>query len=90
MKLPCPNPNGISSFSPGLRGMSYPGSCAKNDFNPNGVASAFRKTGTTLSGLMMILIRVPRVVTLLQPWADCLCPVGASLTVVANIEMEET
>jgi hypothetical protein len=36
------HPNGMKSFSPGLRGTSYPGSSSKqNNFNPNGVASAF-------------------------------------------------
>jgi hypothetical protein len=36
------NPNGIPSFSPGLRGTSYPGfTFPKSIFNPEGVASAF-------------------------------------------------
>jgi hypothetical protein len=38
-------------------------------FQPNGVASSARQTDATLSGLGDYLIRVPRVVALLQPWA---------------------
>jgi hypothetical protein len=34
-----PNPNGIQSFSPGLRGTSYPGSMQRELGNPNGVVS---------------------------------------------------
>ncbi len=33
------NPNGIASFSPGLRGTSYPGYAAPMSHNPNGVAA---------------------------------------------------
>jgi hypothetical protein len=33
------NPKGIVSFSPGLRGTSYPGCERKNDHNPEWVAS---------------------------------------------------
>jgi hypothetical protein len=33
------NPKGIGSFSPGLRGTSYPGNNAGGIINPNGVAS---------------------------------------------------
>ena len=33
------NPKGIASFSPGLRGTSYPGNRIKYHFNPNGVAA---------------------------------------------------
>ena len=33
------NANGVPSFSPGLRGTSYPGNRATNRNNPNGVAS---------------------------------------------------
>ena len=52
-----PNPNGIFSFSPGLRGTSYPGSSQNEYPNPNGVASdsADRAT-TTPSGLETILL----------------------------------
>ncbi len=37
--LRLPNPKGIASFSPGLRGTSYPGKTAKRIANPNGVGS---------------------------------------------------
>ena len=36
------NPKGIVSFSPGLRGTSYPGFIVKNKSNPNGVSSTVR------------------------------------------------
>jgi hypothetical protein len=39
------NPKGIVSFSPGLRGTSYPGYAARVNFNPNGVASFRSRRG---------------------------------------------
>ncbi len=45
------NPKGIVSSSPGLRGTSYPGFSAKNDFNPNGVASLLHRPAATPLGL---------------------------------------
>ena len=70
------NPNGIPSFSPGLpRRRGYPGSCARNIFNPERVASKRNDDATPL-GLMGILIRVPRVARASQPWAERHYPVG--------------
>ena len=40
------NPNGIVSFSPGLRGTSYPGRMAKTGVNPNGVVAILWLVGT--------------------------------------------
>ena len=46
------NPNGIPSFSPGLRGTIYPGSWRKIFSNPNGVASvSIHLTAATPLGL---------------------------------------
>ena len=39
LKAIWPNPKGIVSSSPGLRGTSYPGSALQNPTNPNGVAA---------------------------------------------------
>ena len=39
IKASWPNPKGIVSSSPGLRGTSYPGSALQNPTNPNGVAA---------------------------------------------------
>jgi hypothetical protein len=52
-------PTGFKSPSPGLRGTSYLGSCVKNIFNPNGVASSPRRTDATPSGLMIHRIVFP-------------------------------
>ncbi len=74
-----PNPNGIPSSSPGLRGTSYPGFTVKRNPNPNGVVSsrAESQMAATPLGLMKTLIRVPRVARASQPWAGGHSPVGA-------------
>ena len=78
-KCRAPNPNGIPSQSPGLRGTSYPGSTVKQISNPNGVASfVARQSATTLLGLRGMLHRIPRVARSSQPWAGGHCPVGAN------------
>ena len=65
-----PNPKGIPSQSPGLRGTSYPGSWSRDGHNPNGVASfRTRPCAATPLGLMENLDRVPRVARPSQPWA---------------------
>src|SRR5206468_2735626 len=62
-----PNPNGIPSQSPGLRGTSYPGSIVGEVSNPNGVVSfGSRRCATTPLGLNNQSNRVPRVVASLQ------------------------
>ena len=72
-----PNPNGIPSQSPGLRGTSYLGSWSRDGHNPNGVASFLtRPCAATPLGLMKKLIRVPRVARASQPWAERRYPVG--------------
>lgn len=75
------DPNGIPSHSPGLRGTSYPGFTVTGHPNPNGVASsrAVSRMAATPLGLMGISHDVPRVVALLQPWAECRSPVGAKM-----------
>ena len=45
------NPKGIVSFSPRLRGTSYPGAPVPRVFNPNGVESSFRSPAATPLGL---------------------------------------
>ena len=50
-----PNPNGILSFSPGLRGTSYPGASQNECANPNWVASdSADRAATTPLGLKAI------------------------------------
>ncbi|MCX6880428.1 MAG: BREX-1 system adenine-specific DNA-methyltransferase PglX [Verrucomicrobia bacterium] len=46
-----PNPDGIESSSPGLRGTSYPGSDATTDTNPTGVASVLAPAGRNPGGV---------------------------------------
>src|SRR5437660_5638745 len=43
--LPSPNPKGIASSSPGLRGTSYPGKTSKKSINLNEVCGRFDKNG---------------------------------------------
>src|SRR5437867_10532597 len=79
-----PNPNGIPSQSPALRGTSYPGFIVGEVSNPNGVVSfGSRRCATTLFGLNTQSDHVPRVVASLQPWAllvrGCLINSGAGL-----------
>src|SRR2546425_9458911 len=67
-----PNPNGIPSLSPGLRGTSYPGLIGTGIFNPNGVVSfGSRRCSVTPLGLKDQSNYTPRVVAPLQPWAEC-------------------
>src|SRR6266581_3805619 len=74
-----PNPNGISSQSPGLRGTSYPRSIVGEVSNPNGVVSfGSRRCATTPLGLNNQSNCVPRVVASLQPWALLRSPFGAN------------
>src|SRR5262245_33492322 len=46
------NPEGIASFSPGLRGTSYPGETVGGKFNPEGVASLQEKDPQPLRGCL--------------------------------------
>ena len=74
-----PNPNGIPSHSPGLRGTSYPGCNIRKVSNLNGVVSfGSRRCATTPSGLNHQSNRVPRVVASFQPWALLRSPFGAN------------
>ena len=45
MKSPIPNPNGIESISPGLRGTSYPGWMKIENPTPTGLRQAGRARG---------------------------------------------
>ena len=71
-----PNPNGIPSFSPGLRVARYPGKGVKNLLNPNGVASGLPHRNTTLAGLKTMNRRRPGVAPGAQRRADLSNPVG--------------
>jgi len=74
-----PNPKGIPSHSPGLRGTSYPGCIVREVSNPNGVVSfGSRRCAATPLGLKHQSNRVPRVVASLQPWALLRSPFGAN------------
>jgi hypothetical protein len=78
------NPTGIVSFSPGLRGTSYPGRLMVYDGNPEGVASSVPIAAvspearqreefggdTTLTGLTVPSMIEPRVARASQPWAE--------------------
>ena len=71
-----PNPKGIPSSSPGLRGASYPGSGPARHLNPNGVAALLPEPDATPLGLEFPSPRYPRVARASQPWAKCCNPVG--------------
>jgi hypothetical protein len=55
-----PHPNGMKSLSPGLRGTSYPGSTAQNNFQPQrGCIRIRRKFIQPPSGLISFLVYHP-------------------------------
>jgi hypothetical protein len=84
------NPKGIESFSPGLRGTSYPGCAIDLGVNPERVASSIpsrrstprhgrEPTGrggdaTLTIGLVGLWMLEPRVARASQPWAQCSHP----------------
>jgi len=74
-----PNPNGIPSLSPGLRGTSYPGCPMKTGTTLKGLRHAAPdKPGmdATPLGLEKIFDRFPRIAPASQPWADGRNPFG--------------
>ena len=54
--MPLFNPNGIVSFSPGLRGTSYPGNDADKINNPNGVVTVIFARCRNPVGVETILV----------------------------------
>src|SRR2546427_5197869 len=82
------HPKGMESFSPGLRGTSYPGCPRHPVLNPARVVSiavyeyaasiygAGDERAATLSGLMGSLLVSPRVARSSQPWAKRCNPFG--------------
>jgi hypothetical protein len=68
-------PQTVVSFSPGLRGTSYPRVCGRMVFNPDGVASRFPRRAATPLGLLPSPMR-PKVARSSQPWASCRNPFG--------------
>src|SRR5205807_10654056 len=78
------NPNGIPSFSPGLRGTSYPGFVRQTSPTPTGLRP-FRfpvsgAVGRNLVGVAFPLRRFPKVARCSQPWAGGHNPVGIART----------
>jgi hypothetical protein len=59
-RLACANPNGISSYSPGLRGTSYPGIPPNRWINPERVESAPARmhVGPMAQSLSQVLLHV--------------------------------
>jgi len=64
-----PNANGVPSFSPGLRGTSYPGKQEEGIIHPNGVASRIAGAMQPRWG-RRLLCGQPRVAPASQPWAE--------------------
>ena len=89
------HPKGMESFSPGLRGTSYPGCplqpcqglyqlLSMNRHAPiYGVEERQDERAATLSGLMGLLSVSPRVARCSQPWAERCNPFGIERRVPA-------
>ena len=76
--IPVSNPNGIVSFSPGLRETSYPGSPSKIFSTPTGLCHAIQRWLQPRWGCGFNA-RFPRVAPASQPWAEGRNPFGIQL-----------
>ena len=77
------NPNGIVSFSPGLRGTSYPGLPLQRFSTPTGLGRAASSLLQPRWGCRPTA-HFPRVAPASQPWAEGWNPVGIQLRFSRN------